>query len=423
MAPKTPPPPGQAFQDALDPALLRRLRRRAERPGLVRPWQAQAMLARHRRMLGGLPLAELLLRRAEVLADERAAWAPIVYARPAGPGRPPATPAGTLGSSSPAAIGPGRPPRTDHLDAARAGTPPGPVLRPTATRTAPRPPGSPPAPSRAPTASDGAAQGVRRGPAAAAPSTPIHPGRPDPQLPRGTRAEAVAASGPAAAARAGRPEPPVVARPAPAPPAAPRDRGGAPPPAPTWPVVEPVRPARPPGAPGLVLVTAAATYQQAPPPGGTPPGGTSSSLPVVQPAPGRPVPWAPAAQTRDGGRPALPVVSERVTRAAGANRAWAAPAGVPASLPLAPAAGVPAKAPSAAPAVPPPPPPPVPGTRAAAGPVPAARGAEDGRERGRGARPQRVVLAPVEIDRVANKVQRKLLHRLAIEAERRGTSR
>jgi hypothetical protein len=34
-----------------------------------------------------------------------------------------------------------------------------------------------------------------------------------------------------------------------------------------------------------------------------------------------------------------------------------------------------------------------------------------------------VVLAPVEIDRVANKVQRKLLHRLAIEAERRGTSR
>jgi hypothetical protein len=34
-----------------------------------------------------------------------------------------------------------------------------------------------------------------------------------------------------------------------------------------------------------------------------------------------------------------------------------------------------------------------------------------------------VVLAPVEIDRVADKVQRKLLHRLAIEAERRGTAR
>jgi hypothetical protein len=33
------------------------------------------------------------------------------------------------------------------------------------------------------------------------------------------------------------------------------------------------------------------------------------------------------------------------------------------------------------------------------------------------------VLAPVEIDRIADKVQRKLLHRLAIEGERRGTPR
>jgi hypothetical protein len=34
-----------------------------------------------------------------------------------------------------------------------------------------------------------------------------------------------------------------------------------------------------------------------------------------------------------------------------------------------------------------------------------------------------VVLAPVEIDRVADKVQRKLLRRLAIQAERQGTAR
>jgi hypothetical protein len=421
MAPKTPPPPGQAFQDALDPALLSRLRRRAERPGLARPWQAQAMLARHRRMVGGLPLAELLLRRAEILADERAAWAPIVYARPAAPGpdRPPAIRAGAPGAS-PAA--------------APAGMPPRPVVRATARRTAPRPPGSPPAPNTTPAASDGAAQGVRpRQAAAAPPSAPIHPERAEPRSPWGTQAEAVAAfgavpPGPAAAARATAPELPVVARPAPARPAARRDRGAAPLPTPNRPVVEPVRTARPPTAPGLALVTAAAPPQQAPLPGGTPPGGTSSSLPVVRPGPGRngdrPVPWAPDAQTRRGGPPALPVVGEQVMRASGPNRAWAAPAGVPASLPFARAAGVPAAptAPSAPPAVPQPPPP-GPATRAAARPVPAARGAEADRARGPGARPQRVVLAPVEVDRVADKVQRKLLHRLAIEAERRGKSR
>jgi hypothetical protein len=33
------------------------------------------------------------------------------------------------------------------------------------------------------------------------------------------------------------------------------------------------------------------------------------------------------------------------------------------------------------------------------------------------------VLAPVEMDRIVDKVQRKLLRRLAIESERRGTAR
>jgi hypothetical protein len=53
--------------------------------------------------------------------------------------------------------------------------------------------------------------------------------------------------------------------------------------------------------------------------------------------------------------------------------------------------------------------------------VPAARGPEA--DRGLQARPQRAVLAPAEIGRVADKVQRKLLHRMAIERERRGTPR
>jgi hypothetical protein len=61
--------------------------------------------------------------------------------------------------------------------------------------------------------------------------------------------------------------------------------------------------------------------------------------------------------------------------------------------------------------------------RPAAGAVPAARGSEADRGRGLQARPQGAVLAPVEIDRIADKVQRKLLHRLAIEAERRGAAR
>jgi hypothetical protein len=79
-------------------------------------------------------------------------------------------------------------------------------------------------------------------------------------------------------------------------------------------------------------------------------------------------------------------------------------------------------APSAGPALRQPPPL-GPGTRAAAGPVPAARDPEADRGRGLQPRPQRAVLAPVEIDRIADKVQRKLLHRLAIEGERRGTPR
>ncbi|HEY2960097.1 MAG TPA: hypothetical protein VGM21_18105 [Actinomycetota bacterium] len=443
MAPETRSPPGQAWQDAQDPVLLGRLWRRAERPGLARPWQAQAMLARHRRMAGGLPLAELLQRRAELLADGHVPWAPIVYARPATTGPPwaPATPARATGSATPWDTGAGRPPGGGHGGAVRA--PSRPVVRATAARAVPRPQGWPPAAAGTTTrqAPGGESQAERGRPAATAavPGGPSGPGRPAPPLPLGLRGLAVAAPGagtpgtaaapgagpPWPAAAAAPPGPPVVTPTAGAGPAVPGGREAAPPPGPARPVVEPARTARPPG--GLVLVTVAAAPPPAP--GGVPPVRTPSSLPVVRPEPGRngqgdrPAPWQADAPTGRAGAPALPVVGERAGR--GRNGAWAAPAGVPAPLPLAPApaaAGGPAGAPAAPTALGAGwQPPPGPGTPAAA--VPAARGSEADRGGGRASRRQAAPLAPVEIDRIADRVQRKLLHRLAIEGERRGAPR
>jgi hypothetical protein len=408
MAPRTPPPPGQAWQDGLDPALLRRLWWRAERPGVAWPWQAQATLARHRRMIDGLSLAELLQRRAELLADPRVAWAPIVYARPAVPSgvRGPVQPSATRAGVPPAAGGLGRPPGTDHLDAARVGTPPRPVVLATAARTMPRPPGSPPATT---------------------PDRPIHPAPPAQRSPAGVQ-PAVAATpgavppGPAAAHPAP-PEPPAVTRTTHAGPAVPARAVVEP----VRPVVEPAGTAHPPGAPGLVLVTAAAASPPAPASDGIASDRMPAWLPVVRPEPAadgdRPPPWPQDARAGRAGA-ALPVVREHFVRAPGSNGAWPAPAGVPGSLPLAPApasvrgpAGIPnaAMTSSAGPAAPQPTPP-GPGTRAAAGAVPAARGRPE-------PRPQPATLAPVEMDRIVDKVQRKLLHRLAIESERRGTTR
>jgi hypothetical protein len=160
--------------------------------------------------------------------------------------------------------------------------------------------------------------------------------------------------------------------------------------------------------------------------------------PVVRPASGpghlrepenaRRVPPAIVAQGGRGGEHALPVVRERAARAPGPGgapvAAWAAPAGAPAALPLAPAARGHAAGP-AAPATPGSRPaawrPPGQGTRSAAA-VPAARGHNGDHGRPRSGRP-RPVLAPADIDRIADKVQRKLTRRLAIEDERRGLTR
>src|SRR2546429_3860451 len=84
MTSRPPPPPaGQGWQQALDPGLLGRLWRRAERPGLSEPGLASAILHRHRAMAAGLPLAELLRERWAAGLDE--ATPPpltLVYARP-----------------------------------------------------------------------------------------------------------------------------------------------------------------------------------------------------------------------------------------------------------------------------------------------------------------------------------------------------
>jgi hypothetical protein len=70
-----------AWSGAVDAGLVSRLQRPARQPGVVRLGHARALLARHRAMVPGVPLAEVLLRR---VPDERPAGAetPVVAARP-----------------------------------------------------------------------------------------------------------------------------------------------------------------------------------------------------------------------------------------------------------------------------------------------------------------------------------------------------
>src|SRR5437867_2129619 len=72
----------QTWRQSLDPKLLRRLWRPVEGPGLVSPKPARAILARHQAVAAGLPLADLLHRRAGPLPDMPGAQVPIVYAQP-----------------------------------------------------------------------------------------------------------------------------------------------------------------------------------------------------------------------------------------------------------------------------------------------------------------------------------------------------
>jgi len=205
MAPKPSPAPDQDWRDRLDAALLRRLWRRAEQPGLAWPWQAEAMIARHRRMVHGLPLAQLLQRRAEILADGRAAPAPIVYARPAtlpvspwpdGVQAAPASPVTRPPAAGPAPPGPGSQPVTGPAGADREKAPSRPLVHATAAAAVPRPSGSPAdaAPNAALAASRVAAQVLPHALAApAAPAgTPMRPGPPATRSLAEVRPEAMA---------------------------------------------------------------------------------------------------------------------------------------------------------------------------------------------------------------------------------------
>ena len=68
------------WHEALAHGLVRRLRRPAERPGVIETGQAQAILARNLGMTSGLPLAEVLARRGGA-ADASGPGTPIVFAR------------------------------------------------------------------------------------------------------------------------------------------------------------------------------------------------------------------------------------------------------------------------------------------------------------------------------------------------------
>jgi hypothetical protein len=446
MPATTPPPPGPARPEepngALDSALLRRLWRRVERPGLCRPGLARAVLERHRRMAGGLPLAELLQRRAELLTDEQAAWAPIVYPRlvawsagaPPGPAAPAAAQAGPVTRAG-AVAGVGPPPGAAESPIAGAGRPavapsngaPAEARSLPVVRATPAPAG----PVTAIRASEAPAVVAARrlgGPEPAGAPPGSGPSASGPLTPSGA-SEALAVVAPARPASPGTgpgSQPLSAVRPA-APAGGPEDRL---PVSPSTPRPAPERASSPPGprplgggspggAPRRGLSTPDAETR-ARPAGGQ--GGATLPLPLVRPAavpgPGgaAPAPWPSVAATgRDSG-PALPVVGERVVRAAPPALTW-----TPAAVPAAPESGMPGRPAPVAPAsgAPTPHRPAMNGNGVAAPSGPGAAGPA-----GRAGRARRQpALAPVEVDRIVNKVQRKLLHRMAIEAERRGTPR
>ncbi|MGH3943133.1 MAG: hypothetical protein ACRDTG_31825 [Pseudonocardiaceae bacterium] len=80
MQRKEPTMPEEVAQ-SVDPVLVRRLWQPVDRPGVIDPGPSCAMLARHQRMVTGLPLAELVSRHTGSTSD-LGATVPIVYALP-----------------------------------------------------------------------------------------------------------------------------------------------------------------------------------------------------------------------------------------------------------------------------------------------------------------------------------------------------
>ncbi|HUL12170.1 MAG TPA: hypothetical protein VLU73_08390 [Methylococcaceae bacterium] len=70
------------WQDGVDTRLLRRLMNRQVRPGLVDLTQADSITARHRNMVGAIPLADRVNRSWFEITDGKSEPSPIVYVQP-----------------------------------------------------------------------------------------------------------------------------------------------------------------------------------------------------------------------------------------------------------------------------------------------------------------------------------------------------
>jgi hypothetical protein len=366
----------QTWRQSLDPKLLRRLWRPVERPGLVSPKPARALLARHQAVAAGLPLADLPHRRAGPLPDMPGAQAPIVYAQP----RPPLA-AGDPSSTRPAQASAAAPrPRVTAGIAQPAQAPqlahlsPAPIARNSA------------APLVVQRKADSSAAG-RSAPPALAPQPPISPA-----LPRYPALTPVAAGQSSSILAERSHAPPELGNPPTIPVARTLDTSIVDSP---LPLVDPA-PLAYPRTPMYAAGVAPAVAQ--------------SSAPerlVVRSAPARPaaamaLPWL-------AGVPAMPVVHEQIARQPMlAPNLSAAQARAP--LPLVAVAHPAVSQPAVGAQSPPKPRPSPPYSPAPSAPEPAARSAA----------PQRSEQPAVDIDRIVDKVHRKFLRQLAIEGERRG---
>ena len=462
VAPENPesrdPGPGSGL------TLLTRLWQRAEQPGCVQHSQTRAILARHQRMTGEPPLAELLLRRGTGWADIAPARPVITNARPAspdpapGPARPPGAPTSPAGASAPPTA------RARRRQPHDPPFPPPATVRPVrSTGTAAADPGSRTVPRRP------AGYGSPEPPAPhpVIPRSPLPGGAlgTPPRAARGAAAETVSrtAQGTAPATAPRTP-------PKPAPATRPLTDTTGPLTDTTGPLTETPRPATPatirprlPLPPAPVTARPATSANHRDQPDSRPPADArQGSSPVTVPAPSRPafpVPRHPARPGDIGPRP--PQNLRPVVRPGSGHRdpqpatlAWPAPGrradSRRRSVPVVreqpppgawrPAPQRPRKFPAATPAAPAPAPADLAGLVAAA----VARQNQAGRAAPRTAgsrtagsrtpppeQPARRPPAPplrdreparpaVDVNRIVSTVQRRFMHQLAIERERRG---
>jgi hypothetical protein len=208
-----------------DPVLLSTLVRRANRPGLIDPTLAHAIITRRDQMVAPLPLADLLTRHTS--ASELPAAVPIVYAQPVHPQPMPSTP--TPATPPPLVViatpnGPERRTRVSGTSDSRGPAPrdqsPFTAQSPSAARTQPTPSGQALSPDRNPAA---APQSAPRGQAPSAGQIPVTAAHPQP------------AAHPQNVSAPRSPGPHLPATPSPAPPLPPAQLPGLPLPAPQLP--------------------------------------------------------------------------------------------------------------------------------------------------------------------------------------------